>query len=79
MATLIQPELFLSTFFVFLVPDIRANRLLVSTHGGHDVTPGPKVLPDEIARPPREVPGDVDRALPFDLADHLRHRGLWRD
>ena len=35
-----------------------------------------KVLPHEIARPPREVSSDVDRTLPLDVADHIRHRVL---
>ena len=47
-----------------LVSDIRSNRLFVSTHRGHEIPPSPEVLPDEIARPPSEVPGDVDRASP---------------
>ena len=35
-----------------------------------EVAAGPKVLPDEVSRPAREVPGDVDRALPLDIPDH---------
>ena len=65
-------ELFLPSFFLFLVPDIHSNRLFISTDRGHKVPPGPEVLPDEVARPPRKVPGDVDRALPLDISDHLR-------
>ena len=65
MATRIQLELFLPTFFLFLVPDIRSNRLFVSTDRGHEVSPGPKVLPDEVARPPRKVPGDVEALFPL--------------
>ena len=37
------------------------------------------MLPDVVARPPRKVPGDVDRTLPLDVTDHLRHRVLRRD
>jgi hypothetical protein len=37
------------------------------------------MLADEIARAPREVPGNVNRALSLDRTDDIRHRILRRN
>jgi hypothetical protein len=51
----------------------------VSPDGRDEVSTRPEMLPDEVAFPLAERPGYVNCALPFDVADDLRHRVLWRD
>jgi len=53
----------------------RSSRPTVDTK----YAPGPEVLPDKVARPPGKLSGNVDRALPLDVTDHVRHRMLRRD
>ena len=56
--------------------DVRAYHLFIPTHRRYKVTAGPKTLPHEISLPPTIATRDVDRALAFDVPDHLRHRIL---
>jgi len=42
-------------------------------------SPGPKVLPYEVALPLAVDPSQVDSALALDVPNHLRNRILWRD
>jgi len=62
-----------------LMPDVLADSYFVPTYGRYEVATCPEVLPDEIALLLQILPRDLDRALAFDVADHLRHRVLRRD
>jgi hypothetical protein len=51
----------------------------VAADGGHEVPARPKVLPDEVPPTLSVDPRQMDRALPLDEPDHLRHRVIGRD
>jgi hypothetical protein len=59
---------------LLLVSDVFADRLLVAPHRGDVKSPGPKVLPYEVALSLAIDPSQVDRALSLNVANHLRHR-----
>src|SRR5215472_8280797 len=42
--------------------------------GRDEVSPGPEMLPYEIALPLAVDTGQMDSALPFNVRDHFRHR-----
>src|SRR5574341_105283 len=68
---LIEPDVLL------LLPlDVLADQRLVPADGRHKVPTRPEMLPHEVPLPLAVHPGQVDRALPLDEPDHLRHRVL---
>ena len=76
-----QPKLVVPSVLQLLRADVLPNRRFVPTHGRHEVPPpGREVLPDEVPRPSRELPRDVNRALPLDVPDDLERltRGVSR-
>ncbi len=48
----------------------------VSPHRGRRAASRPEVVPNKVPAPLAEVARDMDRALPLDVPDHLRHRVL---
>ena len=62
--------------FLFLVPDLLTDHLLVAPDRGDEIAPGPAVLPYEVALALPIRSRHMDRALPLDEAHHLRHRVL---
>jgi hypothetical protein len=57
--------------FPLLVADVLTDHLFVAADGGDEETPGPEVLPDEVAFALAVSPCQMDRALPLDEPDHL--------
>src|SRR6267154_2980621 len=74
-----QVHLLQPLVFLFLFADVVAYHGFVAAHGRDEVPSGPEVLSHEVALPFAIDPGQVDRALAFDEANHLRHRILRRD
>lgn len=69
-----QVHLFEPLVFHLLVPNVVADRVLVSPNRGHGESPGPKVLPSEFAFALSiTIPGQMDGAPPLNLPDDLRH------
>jgi len=69
-----QLQLFVALLFGFLVPDVLDDRRLIQSHRGHKATSGPKVLAREIPLLSHKKPSDHDRALPFQVPNHVRYR-----
>src|SRR5664280_1588683 len=59
--------------------DVLSNQRLVPPHRGHEVSPRPETLPPKILLPSSVHSCQVNRTLPFDKPDHLRHGVLGRD
>ncbi len=49
-ATLLQRQLIRPPVLAFLLLDVLPNDPLIATHRGHEVAPGPEVLPHEVPR-----------------------------
>ena len=64
-----------ATIFGLLVLDVFADFLLVPAYRVHVETSCPEGMSSHISTP-FEIPGDIDRALPLDEPDDLRHRGI---
>ena len=58
--------------FRFLMPDVLAYHLFVSTYGRDEIASRPKVLAHEIATHAHVGACNVDRTLAFDVPDYLR-------
>ena len=58
-----------------LLPDVFPYHSFVSTNRRDKRSPRPEVLAREIALPLAINAGQMDSALAFDIADHLRDRG----
>jgi hypothetical protein len=56
--------------------DVVPNRRLIAAHGRDVVSPGLIVLPGEVLAPPDVTARNVDRTLPLDEPEDLRHRVL---
>src|SRR5664280_1233119 len=59
--------------------DVLSNQRLVPPHRGHEVSARPETLPHKILLPSSVHSRQVNRTLPFDKPDHLRHGVLGRD
>jgi hypothetical protein len=68
-----------STILSLLVPNVLPDHLFVPAHCRYEVPPRPEVLPHVVPLLFRIHPGDVDRTLPLDVSDDLRHRMLRGD
>ena len=79
MAASEQSQLVQALVLRFLVPDVLADNLLVSSHRGNEVAARPEMLAYEIALSLAKRAGDMDRALPLEVSNGLRHRVLGRD
>src|SRR4029450_7953105 len=62
-----------------LLADVFPDHRPLSTAGRDEVSPGPELLPHEVALPLSIDPCKVDSALALDVPDHLRHRIFGRD
>jgi hypothetical protein len=60
---------------ILLVTDVLANHFFIPTHCGHEISPCPEVLPDEIALPLRIPPRNVNRTDP--RMDSSISRRVW--
>ena len=59
--------------------DVRPNSLLVSPNARHEVPASPDVLSNEASLPSSIGASDVDRTLPLQVPDYLRHCVLRRN
>src|SRR5215831_7063829 len=59
---------------VLLFADVGTDLFQLEAHRGHRVAPRPEVLTREVALLAPKLPGDGNRTLPFQEANHLRHR-----
>jgi hypothetical protein len=69
-----QLHLFVALLFGFLVADVLDDRRFVQSYRGYKVAPGPEVLAREIPLLSHKKPSDHDRALPFQVPNHVRYR-----
>jgi len=63
----------------FLLLNIFTDRFLISADSRDKISACPKVIPFVIADPPQEVPGDVNRTLPFQVTNNIRNSILGRN
>ena len=68
-----ESQLLKPLIFLLLVADVLPYHFFVPSDRGHEISPGPKVLPDKIAFALAIRPRHVDGALALDEPDHLRH------
>src|SRR5512143_138246 len=71
-------HLFMTLLFGFLVPNVCNDGGFIQSYRGHKVTSCPKVLARKIPFLSHKKPGDQDRPLPFQVANHIRYRVLRR-
>jgi|SRR5579875_1464823 len=74
-----QAHLVQAFVFLFLVANVFSNRFFISTHRGHEEPSCPKGLGHKIPLALSVHPRQMDRALPLDIPNHLRHRVLGRN
>ena len=73
-----QIHLLNARVFVFLMPDVRSNRLFIPTHRRNKVSACPEMLTHEISLRLSVYACQMYRALSLDIPDHLGHRILRR-
>jgi hypothetical protein len=64
--------------FGFLLLDVFADRLFVSTHCGHKISSGPEIVASEVLSLAEEASCNVDGALAFDETHNLGNAVLGR-
>jgi hypothetical protein len=66
-------QLIQALVFRFLLADILPNYVFIPSHRGHEEASRPEMLSRGITTVLAIVPGQMDRALPFDVTNHLGH------
>jgi len=64
-------QLFESLVFLFVLPNVFANSLFVSTHRRDKIPSGPKALASEIFLASAKRSCDVDGTFAFDVTNYL--------
>ena len=70
----LEIQLFQALVFLFLVADVLSDHRFVAAYCGDEISPGPEVLPHEVALALAINPSQMNRTLALEEAYHLRHR-----
>ena len=70
-------QLIKSSIFSFLLLYVLTDGLLIPTHRRYEVASGPEMLASEVFLSSEEVPGNMNGALPLNVANDLGHAVLW--
>jgi hypothetical protein len=71
--------LILSLFFLFLIPDILADHLLIEPNGADTVAPCPEMETGEISLTTQQFSVDANRRLALEKANRIGHTELRRN
>ncbi len=74
-----QLHLVVALVLIFLVTDVRSNNALVQSNRRNKIASRPKMLTGKVLLSPAKPARNLNRALPLQVPDHVRHRVLRRN